>query len=127
MMINVEYKVQKIKGSKQEFKAFKGKPTVTTKAPDWKEKVWNPSAGSWAASIFSFGIAAAAGCNFSTVKHKGKTSYSVETQTYSYTFPQEGQSFGIKLGKVLGNGSILDGPNVNGKTVSFTIQTNGPD
>lgn len=127
MMINVEYKVQKIKGSKQEFKAFKGKPTVTTKAPDWEEKVWNPNAGSWAASIFSFGIAAAAGCNFSTVKHKGKTSYSVETQTYSYTFPQEGQSFGITLGKVLGNGSILDGPNVNGKTVSFTIQTNGPD
>jgi len=65
-------------GSKLEQVTLVGKPTVATKADDWEEKVWDFTAGSIASSIFSFGIAAVAGCNLKTVKRIGETSYSKE-------------------------------------------------
>jgi len=77
-------------------------------------------------SIFSLGIAAAYGANYSTKTIPEKRTYSTEKKTINHTFKHEGTAFAITNSGVTGNGELISfSPKLSDKTVTFEMVTYG--
>ena len=97
------------KHAKNIYQEFEGLESDKTTTAGYYEEYYNPTVGSILGSVFSLGIAAAAGANMSKRWIAPVDHYSTKEKAFDYTFPGAGQTFGIELGDVTGSGYIKDG------------------
>ena len=93
----------------------------------YTEEYYDPTVGSMAGSIFSFGIAAACGANMSTRTIPEEVWYESKEKDFEFTFGCE-SVLGVRFGSVTGNGSLKnESTSNNNKTVTLTLESDGPE
>lgn len=127
MYDDVVFKLKERKGAVAMREEFKGEAAIKViDQAGYTQEYYDPSFGSIMGSVFSLGIAAACGVNYSSRWIPERFHYEERVKEVDFTFPQEGDAFGTSIA-VCGNGRVKGLTHMGPKRSRFELISTGPD